>query len=91
MWCLDLHNSTTSTRGAKPHSRYRVLNHEGPFRLEVVPEDRPDFRPNIIIEVAGSLCIQADHTVSSLFQLAARYIYAAATDVLQDWSEGRGM
>ena len=56
------HNSTTPTRGAEPHSRCRVSDHEGPFRLEAgsqaVPEDRPGLGPIEVDLFASRLTTQ---------------------------------
>ena len=65
-------NSSASPRGVKPHSRCGVSDISGSVRLEAEPihlsEDKSPLRSNR----HRSICLQANNTVCSLFQLAAR-------------------
>ena len=68
------HRSPAPTWGAELCSRQRVETHEGPIRLEIRSGNIYENQPEIRSTGSGHVCIEANQSVPSLFQLAARSI-----------------
>ena len=68
------HHSPTPTRCTKSDSRCGVSDYDGSVRLETEScSFQEDCQP-LWSHRGGSICLQSEHTVPSLFQLAARSI-----------------
>ena len=66
------YHSTTPPRCHEPHCRCGVSDNARQARLEAEPRYIPEDRPDTGSTGSGSICVQTDNSVPSLFQLTSR-------------------
>ena len=72
MWCLKKNHSTTPPRYPEQGGGHRVQSDDRPVRLETEPGNLQEDQSGHGSGADRPVCIQADYSVPTLFQLAAR-------------------